>query len=839
MVVHFARVPSALRWPPRIARVARVAVRRCVSSIGSSSGASNAPVGMESAAFRYELPDELIAQHAADPRDAARLLVQLPPDEGASGGASATHGQLHDATFADLPRLLPPSAHLVFNESRVFAARMHARPRSATEADAAVEVMFLSPDADAIDASHALGEAAHGQIWRAMVRLPLETVGLELQATPAVGHRLGEEMGRLGHGLSLSLHVERVVSVWTEEDEDPGVEAAVRVQVDAPSADGASADGAADQSPLLLRDAFGAFGAPPLPPYIRREAAADDVSRYQAVYASESRVGSVAAPTAGLHFTEEMLARLEAIGVRSSRLALHVGAGTFRPISSSYIAEHDMHAERFSMHTDEIEAIAASIEQGRPIVPVGTTSTRVLESLYWLGVRQPPAGDLGLDLGGDLDLGHLEQWEAYRPQDDSACAASMASCTAGATAKAAAELAAQPTVDAAAAPAAPAALRALCRAARDRGCSAVSGSTSLCIAPGYAFQVTDALITNFHAPDSSLMLLVSALRGSTASLHAAYAHAIAQRYRFLSYGDACLLFHTSAARTAGAKLAAEVGAAVGEAGRGEATATLTKGGGYTKGAALPEHLGSHGGRRVLLHSCCAPCSGAMVEAMVEAGHDVTIFFYNPNIHPRKEYMIRKEENKRYAETLGIDFVDLDGDVDEWYKRAKGMEFCPERGARCSMCFDMRLERTALYAHEHGFDSFTTTNATSRWKDEAQVNASGLKAATKYEGVEYWLSNWQTAEMTQRKYRINADEAFYKQEYCGCSFSLRDSNHFRAKEGLPPLVIGGGGVYHDPEVDEQEESIEVVEGFFSQSEQFEAEIKATYEKRRKTKEEENW
>ena len=108
-------------------------------------------------------------------------------------------------------------------------------------------------------------------------------------------------------------------------------------------------------------------------------------------------------------------------------------------------------------------------------------------------------------------------------------------------------------------------------------------------------------------------------------------------------------------------------------------------------------------------------------------------------NPRSdEYEVRKEENKRYAASLGIPFVDLDGgvaggiDVDEWYRRAKGMEFCPERGTRCSMCFDMRLERTALYAYEHGFDCFTTTNATSRWKDEAQVNTSGMKAASKYE-----------------------------------------------------------------------------------------------------------
>ena len=127
-----------------------------------------------------------------------------------------------------------------------------------------------------------------------------------------------------------------------------------------------------------------------------------------------------------------------------------------------------------------------------------------------------------------------------------------------------------------------------------------------------------------------------------------------------------------------------------------------------------------GAKRVLLHSCCAPCSGAMVQEMVEAGHDIAIFFYNPNIHPKREYEIRKEENKRYAADLAIPFVDADYDTEEWYRRARGMEFDPERGGRCSMCFDMRMERTALHAYEHGFDCFTTTNATSRWKDQQQA-----------------------------------------------------------------------------------------------------------------------
>ena len=210
----------------------------------------------------------------------------------------------------------------------------------------------------------------------------------------------------------------------------------------------------------------------------------------------------------------------------------------------------------------------------------------------------------------------------------------------------------------------------------------------------------------------------------------------------------------------------------------------------------------------------------MIEEMVSGGHSVTIFFYNPNIHPRAEYEIRKAENKRYAAELGIAFVDADYDVDEFHRRARGLEFEPERGRRCSMCFDMRMDVTAEYASQHGFDCFTTTNATSRWKDMKQVNASGLQAAAKH-GFRpyYWVYDWQTDGMTARKYRINAEQRFYKQEYCGCSYSLRDSNAYRKAQGIPPVAIGGEAAgsgsryYDDPERDAAEESQEVVDSFF--------------------------
>lgn len=204
----------------------------------------------------------------------------------------------------------------------------------------------------------------------------------------------------------------------------------------------------------------------------------------------------------------------------------------------------------------------------------------------------------------------------------------------------------------------------------------------------------------------------------------------------------------------------------------------------------------------------------MVYEMVERhGLDVTIFFYNPNIHPREEYEVRKSENKRFAEELGVPFVDLDYDPDEWHERAVGMEWSPERGARCTMCFDMRHDRTALYAHENGFTHITTTNAASRWKDKEQINTSGLRTAAKYGGVEWWVHDWQTDSMTHHKYQIAAKQRFYKQEYCGCWMSLRDTNTYRKCKGLPPIKVPSHGVYADAEKDNAEEASDVVEDFF--------------------------
>ena len=196
-----------------------------------------------------------------------------------------------------------------------------------------------------------------------------------------------------------------------------------------------------------------------------------------------------------------------------------------------------------------------------------------------------------------------------------------------------------------------------------------------------------------------------------------------------------------------------------------------------------------GHKKVLLHSCCAPCSGEVMEAMTASGIDYTIFFYNPNIHPKREYEIRKHENIRFAEKHAIPFIDADYDADNWMARAKGLEWEPERGARCTMCFDMRFERTALYAHEHGFPVITSSLGISRWKDMNQINGSGERAAAKYDGLSYWTYNWRKGGGSARMIEISKREEFYQQEYCGCVYSLRDTNKHRADTGRDKIEIG--------------------------------------------------
>jgi len=201
----------------------------------------------------------------------------------------------------------------------------------------------------------------------------------------------------------------------------------------------------------------------------------------------------------------------------------------------------------------------------------------------------------------------------------------------------------------------------------------------------------------------------------------------------------------------------------------------------------------NGESSLLLHSCCAPCAGEIMEAVAASEIKTTVYFYNPNIHPIQEYELRKEENKRYCQKLGFNFIDGDYDKDNWFKRTKGLENEPERGERCTKCFDMRFERSALYAHENNFSLFATTLGISRWKDLDQVNNSGLRAADRYSDLNFWDFNWRKAGGSPRMIEISKREEFYQQEYCGCVYSLRDTNK-RRKENNRPRVIRGQKYY---------------------------------------------
>ncbi|SRR3989339_169825 len=196
-----------------------------------------------------------------------------------------------------------------------------------------------------------------------------------------------------------------------------------------------------------------------------------------------------------------------------------------------------------------------------------------------------------------------------------------------------------------------------------------------------------------------------------------------------------------------------------------------------------------GKKRLLLHSCCAPCCGDVMERLIASGIDYAVYFYNPNIHPEKEYLIRKNENIRFCEKHNIPFIDADYDRDNWFARVKGMENEPERGRRCTECFDMRFERTALYAHENNFDVISSSLAISRWKNMAQINGCGIHSAARYPDLIYWTFNWRKFGGSARMIELSKKENFYQQEYCGCVYSLRDTNRWRQQNDRDRVKIG--------------------------------------------------
>ena len=198
---------------------------------------------------------------------------------------------------------------------------------------------------------------------------------------------------------------------------------------------------------------------------------------------------------------------------------------------------------------------------------------------------------------------------------------------------------------------------------------------------------------------------------------------------------------------------------------------------------------------VLLHACCAPCSSAIVEWMVANGIRPTIFYYNPNIYPREEYEIRKNESKRHAESLGLTWIDGDYDHEQWLRDVCGLEGAldpegrfqnemakePERGKRCELCFTLRLKATALKAKELGIKYFTTTLASSRWKSLEQIGRAGHIAEQMVNGVTFWAQNWRKGGLYERRNQLLKEFNFYNQQYCGCEFSKRQREEFERRK----------------------------------------------------------
>lgn len=176
--------------------------------------------------------------------------------------------------------------------------------------------------------------------------------------------------------------------------------------------------------------------------------------------------------------------------------------------------------------------------------------------------------------------------------------------------------------------------------------------------------------------------------------------------------------------------------------------------------------------KIMLHSCCAPCSAPILEWMSGNGYSPTLFFFNPNIFPAEEYLKRKEECVRYARALGLDLIDGDYEHARWLSEIKGLEDQPERGLRCAECFRVRMEATARLAAERGFAVFTSTLAGSRWKSFEQIVEAGNRAASEVGGVRFWDKDWKKGGLTERRKILLRENNFYNQHYCGCEFSIR-------------------------------------------------------------------
>ena len=392
--------------------------------------------------FDYPLPDELIARHPLTQRDACRLLVR------------ENDGTLQHRLFSDLPSLLPSDSIMVCNNTRVINARLRFHKPGA--AGALIEIFCLEPESPR---DYERSFAATGSCsWLCFV-----------------GNSKRWKEGALTLDLKIDGKDVRLSAVRTERRDNASV-----VQF------------SWDDSSVTFSKIIDAAGEIPIPPYLNRATEQSDTTDYQTVF---NRIeGSVAAPTAGLHFTPRVLDEIDALGIPRRELTLHVGAGTFQPVKSDTIGDHTMHSEFICVDRALIEELAAT---GRKVIAVGTTSVRTLESLYHLGC---------MVIHGEKPC-EVPQWYPYTDHGQDI-----------------------PTPDA---------LRALAGYLSENGLDRLLASTRIIIAPGYRYRVVRGMVTNFHQPKSTLLLLVSAFTGG--DWRRMYSEALRERYRFLSYGDAQLL----------------------------------------------------------------------------------------------------------------------------------------------------------------------------------------------------------------------------------------------------------------------------------------------------------
>lgn len=398
------------------------------------------PKSIPTTTFNYDLPHEHIAQFPLEQRDASKLLVYR-------------NGQIQDCNFKDLAAQLPAQLGLVFNNTKVIKARIECRKKTG----AAIEIFCLEP-AQPADYGQMFA-ATHKVVWRCIVGNLKKWKGESLIKSITID------------GNTFDCYIDHI----TSENEQHLIQFSWTTD-------------------YCFAQILHEIGNIPIPPYLQRSANEHDTLRYQTVYAQWQ--GSVAAPTAGLHFTNTILKHLAQKGITTHQLTLHVGAGTFKPMKSDFVGDHQMHAEHCIVQLSQLKDIIAQVPQ---MVAVGTTSVRTLESLYWIGVKLLCTAENPFS---------LSQWELYdklpqnvAPQD---------------------------------------ALQAVCNWLDSTNNSFVEFDTSLMIVPGYRFRTICGIITNFHQPQSTLLLLVAAAIGN--DWQKVYQHALANKYRFLSYGDSSLLW---------------------------------------------------------------------------------------------------------------------------------------------------------------------------------------------------------------------------------------------------------------------------------------------------------